>query len=73
MESVGSDQDGGAPSKVSDSGVGGLESGEDSWISDTEVSETKSIHNCRFDCLSGSVYLDVFLSIILQVVQPKGE
>lgn len=36
MESVGSDQDGGAPSKVSDSGVGGLESGEDSWISDTE-------------------------------------
>lgn len=43
MESVGSDQDGGAPSKVSDSGVGGLESGEDSWISDTEVSETKSI------------------------------
>ena len=34
---MGSDQDG-VPSKVSDSGVGGLESGEDSWISDTEVS-----------------------------------
>ena len=37
VDSVGSDQDG-VPSKVSDSGVGGLESGEDSWISDTEVS-----------------------------------
>ena len=35
---MGSDQDG-VPSKVSDSGVGGLESGEDSWISDTEVSQ----------------------------------
>ncbi|KAJ7372258.1 hypothetical protein OS493_019702 [Desmophyllum pertusum] len=35
VDSVGSDQDG-VPSKVSDSGVGGLESGEDSWISDTE-------------------------------------
>jgi len=35
FDSVGSDQDG-VPSKVSDSGVGGLESGEDSWISDTE-------------------------------------
>ena len=35
---MGSDQDG-VPSKVSDSGVGGLESGEDSWISDTEVSK----------------------------------
>ncbi|KAL9988547.1 hypothetical protein ACROYT_G003004 [Oculina patagonica] len=35
LDSAGSDQDG-APSKVSDSGVGGLESGEDSWISDTE-------------------------------------
>lgn len=34
---MGSDQDV-APSKVSDSGVGGLESGEESWISDTEVS-----------------------------------
>ena len=33
----------------------------------------KQNHNCRFDCLSGSVYLDVFLSIILQVAQPKGE
>ena len=40
---MGSDQDGGVPSKVSDSGVGGLESGEDSWISDTEVSK-KSIN-----------------------------
>ena len=37
VDSMGSDQDG-VPSKVSDSGVGGLESGEDSWISDTEVS-----------------------------------
>lgn len=37
VDSAASDQDG-APSKVSDSGVGGLESGEDSWISDTEVS-----------------------------------
>lgn len=36
VDSMGSDQDG-VPSKVSDSGVGGLESGEDSWISDTEV------------------------------------
>lgn len=35
VDSMGSDQDG-VPSKVSDSGVGGLESGEDSWISDTE-------------------------------------
>ncbi|CAH3114250.1 unnamed protein product [Porites lobata] len=35
IDSMGSDQDG-VPSKVSDSGVGGLESGEDSWISDTE-------------------------------------
>ena len=38
VDSMGSDQDG-VPSKVSDSGVGGLESGEDSWISDTEVSQ----------------------------------
>lgn len=37
IDSIASDQDG-VPSKVSDSGVGGLESGEDSWISDTEVS-----------------------------------
>lgn len=37
FDSMGSDQDG-VPSKVSDSGVGGLESGEESWISDTEVS-----------------------------------
>lgn len=35
VDSMASDQDG-VPSKVSDSGVGGLESGEDSWISDTE-------------------------------------
>jgi len=35
FDSMGSDQDV-APSKVSDSGVGGLESGEESWISDTE-------------------------------------
>ena len=40
VDSVGSDQDG-VPSKVSDSGVGGLESGEDSWISDTEVSKNQ--------------------------------
>lgn len=39
VDSVGSDQDG-VPSKVSDSGVGGLESGEDSWISDTEEDVT---------------------------------
>ena len=38
VDSMASDQDG-VPSKVSDSGVGGLESGEDSWISDTEVSQ----------------------------------
>ena len=38
VDSMGSDQDG-VPSKVSDSGVGGLESGEDSWISDAEVSQ----------------------------------
>ena len=36
VDSMGSDPDG-VPSKVSDSGVGGLESGEDSWVSDTEV------------------------------------
>lgn len=48
-----------------DSGVGGLESGEDSWISDIEVSEIKLIYNCWFDCLFGFVYLDVFLLIIL--------
>ena len=42
---MGSDQDV-APSKVSDSGVGGLESGEESWISDTEVShrEDRSVN-----------------------------
>jgi len=36
-----SDQDG-VPSKVSDSGVGGLESGEESWYSDTEVRKGKT-------------------------------
>ena len=41
IDSIGSDQDG-VPSKVSDSGVGGLESGEDSWISDTEVRRGKT-------------------------------
>ena len=43
---MGSDQDG-VPSKVSDSGVGGLESGEDSWISDTEVSNILCIVSFR--------------------------
>ena len=43
---MGSDQDG-LPSKVSDSGVGGLESGEDSWISDTEVSNILRIVSFR--------------------------
>lgn len=43
---MGSDQDG-VPSKVSDSGVGGLESGEDSWISDTEVSNILRIVSFR--------------------------
>ena len=43
---MGSDQDG-VPSKVSDSGVGGLESGEDSWISDTEVSNILRVVSFR--------------------------
>lgn len=46
IDSMGSDQDG-VPSKVSDSGVGGLESGEDSWISDTEVSNILRIVSFR--------------------------
>ena len=62
MESVGSDQDGGAPSKVSDSGVGGLESEEENWISDTEVSKTKLIN--LFILLSDYVYVFICLSVI---------
>ena len=43
LDSTGSDVEN-APSKVSDSGVGGLGSDEESWISDSEANEVSKKH-----------------------------